>query len=128
MPQQIEASSVKNGTYVMIDGEPCVVRSMSKSSPGKHGSAKCKIKARGVFDDKDRHITKPGDTMMMSPDVEKKVGQIVSREGGSIAQVMDMDTYETEEMELPDDLNAGEGDEIEFWVIDDRKLVKGLNE
>ena len=111
----------------MIDGEPCVVRSVSKSSPGKHGSAKMKIKARGVFDDKDRHITKPGDTMMMSPDVDKKFGQIVSRDG-NIAQVMDMDTYETEEMELPDDLSAGEGEEIEFWVIDDRKLVKGLKE
>ncbi|QKQ98021.1 translation initiation factor IF-5A [Candidatus Nanohaloarchaea archaeon] len=126
MPRQIEASKVNSGTYIMLDGEPCEVRSMSKSSPGKHGSAKCKIKARGVFDDKDRHVTKPGDAMLMSPDVDKKIGQVVSREG-DIAQVMDMDTYETEEMELPEDLNAGEGDEIEYWVIDDRKLVKGLN-
>ncbi len=127
MPQQMEASSVSKGTYIMIDGEPCIVRGKSKSSPGKHGSEKIKIKARGVFDDKDRHITKPGDTMMMSPDVDKKIGQIVSKEG-TIAQVMDMDTYETEEMELPEDLNVSEGEEIEFWVIDDRKLVKGKNE
>jgi len=123
----MEASDASEGTYLMIDDEPCEVRSISMSSPGKHGSAKAKIKARGVFDDKDRHITKPGDTMMMSPDVDKKIGQVVSRDG-SIAQVMDMDTYETEEMELPDDLSAGEGDEIEYWVIDDRKLVKGLKE
>lgn len=111
----------------MLDDEPCEVRSMSKSSPGKHGSAKAKIKARGVFDGKDRHVTKPGDAMLMSPDVEKKVGQVVSRDG-SIAQIMDMDTYETEEMELPDDLDAGEGDEIKYWVIADRKLVKGLKD
>ncbi|MFB6158041.1 MAG: translation initiation factor IF-5A [Candidatus Nanohalobium sp.] len=127
MPQQMEASELSSGTYVMIDEEPCEVRSTSKSSPGKHGSAKVKIKARGVFDDKDRHVTKPGDAMMMSPDVDKKIGQVVSRDG-NIAQVMDMDTYETEEMQLPDDLSAGEGDEIEYWVIDDRKLVKGLKE
>lgn len=126
MPQQVEASSLREGSYVIIDGEPCKVRGKSKSSPGKHGSAKIKLKARGVFDGKDRHITKPGDKMMLSPDIDKKVGQIVSRDG-NIAQVMDMDTYETEEMELPEDLNAGEGQEIEFWVIDDRKLVKGLN-
>lgn len=125
MPRQIEASSVKSGSMIMIDGEPCEVRSMSKSSPGKHGSAKCKIKARGIFDDKDRHITKPGDSMLMSPDVDKKEGQIVSREG-DIAQVMDMDTYETEEMELPGDLDAGEGETIKYWVVDDRVLVKGL--
>lgn len=125
MPQQIEASSVRNGTFIMIDGEPCEVRSMSKSSPGKHGSAKAKIKARGVFDDKDRHITKPGDAMLMSPDIEKKEGQVVSKDG-NIAQVMDMDSYETEEMQLPDDLDASEGDQIKYWVIDDRKLIKGL--
>jgi len=125
MPRQIEASSVKNGSMIMIEGEPCEVRSMSKSSPGKHGSAKCKIKARGIFDEKDRHVTKPGDAMLMSPDVDKKEGQIVSREG-NIAQVMDMDTYETEEMELPENLDAGEGETIKYWVVDERVLVKGL--
>lgn len=125
MPRQVEASSVKSGSMIMIEGEPCEVRSMSKSSPGKHGSAKCKIKARGIFDEKDRHITKPGDSMLMSPDVDKKEGQVVSRDG-DIAQVMDMDTYETDEMQLPDDLDANEGDTIKYWVVDDRKLIKGL--
>ncbi|MFB6147246.1 MAG: translation initiation factor IF-5A [Candidatus Nanohaloarchaea archaeon] len=127
MAKQVEASSLKGGSYVMIDGEPCEVRSTSKSSPGKHGSAKIKIKARGMFDDKDRHITKPGDSMMMSPDIDKKVGQVVSKDG-NIAQVMDMDTYETEEMELPEDLEAHEGDEIKYWQVEDRKQVKGLKE
>jgi translation initiation factor 5A len=125
MPTQMEASDLSNGSYVMIDDEPCEVRSVSMSSPGKHGSAKAKIKARGVFDEKDRHITKPGDSMMMSPDIEKKEGQIVSIDG-DIAQVMDMDTYETGEMQMPDDLNVSENDTIEYWVISDRKLVKGL--
>lgn len=125
MPHQTEAGKVREGSYIIIDGDPCEVRSVSKSSPGKHGSAKAKIKAKGVFDGKNRHITKPVDSNMMSPSVERKTGQVVSKEG-SIAQVMDMDTYETEEMELPEDLDASEGDEIEFQVFDDRKLVKGL--
>ncbi len=125
MPKQIEASSVKSGSMIMLDGEPCEVRSMSKSSPGKHGSAKCKIKARGVFDEKDRHVTKPGDANLMSPDVNKKEGQIVSKDG-NIAQVMDMDTYETEEMQLPADLDASEGQQLKYWEIDGRILVKGL--
>jgi translation initiation factor 5A len=125
VPHQTEAGKVREGSYIIIDGDPCEVRSVSKSSPGKHGSAKAKIKAKGVFDGKNRHITKPVDSNMMSPSVERKTGQVVSKEG-SIAQVMDMDTYETEEMELPEDLDASEGDEIEFQVFDDRKLVKGL--
>lgn len=127
MPQQVEAGKLRNGSFVMIDGEPCEVRSVSKSSPGKHGSAKAKIKARGLFDEKDRHITKPADTMMMSPDMDKKIGQIVSQEG-DVAQVMDMDTYETEDMEIPDEFDISEGDKINYWVVDDRKLFKGVEE
>jgi len=125
VPHQTEAGKVREGSYVIIECDPCEVRSVSKSSPGKHGSAKAKIKAKGVFDGKNRHITKPVDSNMMSPSVERKTGQVVSKEG-KIAQVMDMDTYETEEMQLPEDLDASEGDEIEFQVFDDRKLVKGL--
>lgn len=127
MPKQVEAGKVRKGSIVMIDGEPCEVRGVSKSSPGKHGSAKAKIKARGLFDEKDRHITKPGDAMMMSPDLDKKVGQVVSKDG-NIAQVMDMEDYETGSMELPEDLEANEGDKIKYWVVDDRKLVKGLSD
>ncbi|MFB6116594.1 MAG: translation initiation factor IF-5A [Candidatus Nanosalina sp.] len=127
MPQQVEAGKLRNGSFVMIDGEPCEVRSVSKSSPGKHGSAKAKIKARGLFDEKDRHITKPADTMMMSPDLDKKEGQVVSIDG-NIAQVMDMDSYETEEMEIPEEFDASEGDVVDYWVVDDRKLVKGVKE
>jgi len=127
MPKQVEAGKLRNGSFVMIDGEPCEVRSVSKSSPGKHGSAKAKIKARGLFDEKDRHITKPADTLMMSPDMDKKIGQIVSQEE-DVAQVMDMDTYETEDMQIPDEFDVSEGDKINYWVIDDRKLFKGVEE
>ena len=127
MPQQVEAGKLRNGSFVMIDGEPCEVRDVSKSSPGKHGSAKAKIKARGLFDEKDRHITKPADTMMMSPDLDKKEGQVVSIDG-NIAQVMDMDSYETEEMDIPDEFDASEGDTVNYWVVDDRKLFKGVQE
>jgi len=126
MPRQVEAKSVKKGSYIMIDDEPCEVRKTKKSAPGKHGHAKYRIQARGVFDDKTRTVTKPGDRKLMSPDVNKKIGQIVSRDG-SIAQVMDMDTYETEEMQMPDDLSVSEGEEIEYWVIADRNLIKGKN-
>jgi len=127
MPTQIEAGKVRDGTYVIIDEEPCEVRNVSKSSPGKHGSAKAKIKAKEIFGGKNKHVTKPVDSMMMSPDVEKKIGQIVSKEG-NIGQVMDMDTYETEEMELPEDLSVSEGQEIEYKKIEDRRLVLGVKD
>ncbi|MDY6770660.1 MAG: translation initiation factor IF-5A [Candidatus Nanohaloarchaea archaeon] len=127
MPHQIEAKSVGKGDYIMLEDEPCKVKKTKKSAPGKHGHAKYRIQAVGVFDDKTRNITKPGDAMLMSPDVDKKVGQIVSKDG-DIAQVMDMETYETEEMQMPDDLDVSEGEEIRYWVIADKKMVKGKHQ
>lgn len=127
MPHQVEAKSVSKGDYIILEDEPCKVRKTKKSAPGKHGAAKYRIQAVGVFDDQTRTVTKPGDTMLMSPDVDKKVGQIVSLDG-DIAQVMDMDTYETEEMKMPDDLSVSEGEEINYWVIGDRKMIKGKHQ
>lgn len=127
MPSQVKAKGVSKGSYIIIDDEPCEIRKVNKSSPGKHGAAKYRIQAEGVFDDRTRNITKPGDTMLLSPSIGKEVGQIVSKDG-QMAQVMNMDSYETEAMKLPEDLNISEGEEIQFWDIEGRYLIKGKND
>lgn len=124
MGQQVEASSLKKGSYVIIDDEPCIVKEAKKSAPGKHGHAKMKIRAEGMFDGQGYNETVPAEHKMMAPTIQKKTGQIVSRDG-EMAQVMDMDTYQTEEMQLPDDLDVGEGEEISYWLVEDRKMIKG---
>lgn len=124
MGQQVEASGLKKGSYVMIDDEPCEVKEAKKSAPGKHGHAKMKIRAEGVFDGQTRNETVPAEHKMLAPTINKKTGQVVSKDG-NVAQVMDMDTYETEDMELPDDLDVAEGEEIKFWDIEGRNLIKG---
>ena len=126
MPKQVEVSSVRKGGYILVDEEPCEVKTVNKSSPGKHGAAKFKIRAEGVFDGQTRNMVKKGGTKMLSPNIEKKVGQVVSI-SGDIAQIMDMDTYQTEEMKLPDDLDVSEGEEIVYWSFEGRYLVKGKN-
>ena len=40
MSRPVELGSLKAGSYVIIDGEPCRIVEMTKSKPGKHGSAK----------------------------------------------------------------------------------------
>lgn len=127
MPKQVEVGSVREGGYILVDEEPCEVKKVNKSSPGKHGAAKYKIRAEGVFDGQTRNMVKKGGSKMLSPNIEKKVGQVVSI-SGDIAQIMDMDTYQTEEMKLPEDLDISEGEEIMFWNIEGRYLVKGKNE
>lgn len=124
MSQQVEASSLSKGSYVLIDGEPCEVKEASKSMAGKHGHAKVSIRAVSIFDGRSYQEKVGADHKMMSPTINKKTGQIVSKDG-TMAQVMDMDTYETEEMKLPDDLDVDEGGEISYWEVEGRKLVKG---
>lgn len=124
MGSQIEASSLKKGSYVIIDDEPCEVKEAKKSAPGKHGHAKMKIRAEGIFDGQSYNETVPAEHKMMSPTINKKTGQVVSKDG-RMAQVMDMDTYETQEMKLPDDLDVAEGGEIKYWEIEGRNLIKG---
>lgn len=108
----------------MIDDEPCEVKEAKKSAPGKHGHAKMKIRAEGIFDGQGYNETVPAEHKMMAPTIHKKTGQVVSKDG-NLAQVMDMDSYETEEMQLPDDLDVSEGEEIKYWEIEGRKLIKG---
>jgi len=56
-PERVGA--LKEGRYVIIDDEPCKIEKIQTSAPGKHGSAKSRIDARGIFDNKRRSIVKP---------------------------------------------------------------------
>ena len=90
----VKVGQLKKGNYVLIDDVPCKVTSISTSSPGKHGAAKAKIEARGVFDGKKRGDLKPTTAEIAAPVMEKKTAQVISMAGDMI-QLMDMETYET---------------------------------
>ncbi len=125
--KQIEAKQAKKGTYVMIDDVPCVVIDLKVASTGKHGAAKCRIIAEGITDGKRREITVPGNTKIQSPNVDKRKGQIIAVLGDTV-QVMDLETYEVFDMNLPENLKneVKEGAEAEYWVLAgrDRVLMK----
>ncbi len=125
--RQIEAKQVKKGTYVMIDDVACVVTDVRVSSPGKHGSAKCRIIAEGIADGKRREITLPGSAKIPSPAVDKRKAQVISITG-EMAQLMDLENYEVFELKIPEDMKGQlvEGAEAEYWVLAgrDRVLVK----
>lgn len=123
MPRQVEAKSLGKGNYILIDDEPCEVKKVNKSSPGKHGSAKIKVQAEGIFDGKLRNITKPADRKVLAPEVDKRIGQVVSI-SGSTAQLMDMESYETLEIKVPEDKELEEGSEVDYWIVAGRKLLK----
>ena len=103
-----------------MDGEPCHVVDVAKSKPGKHGSAKARIVAVGVFDNTKRTLVKPVDLQCEVPIIEKKAGQIIALLPSSV-QVMDLENYEVLEAPMPEEEELknklASGVEVEYWRI-----------
>jgi translation initiation factor 5A len=121
--EQKQVRELQEGNYIMIDDAACKISSYSTAKPGKHGSAKATIDARGVFDDKKRSLSQPVDAKVYVPIVERKGAQVVSVDGDE-AQVMDLDSYQTITMAVPDGEDFSPDDEIEFLEFEgQRKIV-----
>ena len=98
----VDASSLKPGKYVVIDDAPCRVVDITRSKPGKHGEAKLRIVGIGVFDDRKRELFKPAGHKVHAPMIDKRTAQVLTIVGGDV-QLMDMETYETFELPMPED-------------------------
>jgi translation initiation factor 5A len=120
--EQKEVRDLQEGNYLMIDDAACKINAYSTAKPGKHGSAKARIEAVGVFDGKKRSLSQPVDAKIWVPIIERKQGQVVSVSGNDM-QVMDLETYETTTMRIPDDVDVSPDDEIEFLELDDKRKV-----
>lgn len=120
MSRPVDVGELRVGGYMMIDGEPCRIVDISKSKPGKHGSAKARIVAIGVFDNQKRQFVKPVDLGAEIPIIDKRAGQVFSVNPNGV-QIMDLETFEYIDAPFPEeeDLKAKlvAGVEIEYWKI-----------
>lgn len=119
MSKPMDLGALKVGSYIIIDGEPCRIVDYAKSKPGKHGSAKARIVAVGVFDDAKRTLVKPVAAQVEVPIIEKKAGQVIALLPAAV-QVMDLETYEIIEAPLPEEeikSKLASGVEVEYWQI-----------
>ncbi len=94
-----KAGRVKKGQWIIINGAICKVTDVQISSPGKHGSAKVRITAIGVFDGQKRQLLRPSDADVEVPVMKRKTGQVLAIMGDSV-QIMDMSDYSTFEIPL----------------------------
>lgn len=120
--QQKEVRDLQEGNYVMLDGSPCKITAYSTAKPGKHGSAKARVEGRGVFDDKKRSISQPVDQKIWVPMIDRKQGQVVSVQNGD-AQIMDLETYETFTIRVPDGVSLASDDEIEYLEFEGQRKI-----
>ncbi len=113
---------------MIVDDHPCRIVDITKSKPGKHGAAKARIVAIGIFDGVKRSLVKPVDASTEIPIIDKRPGQVFSVNPNSV-QIMDLETYEYVDASFPEeeDLKAKLtiGTEIEYWKIMGRiKIVR----
>lgn len=124
--QYTTVGDLKVGSYVVIDGEPCRVVDITKAKTGKHGSAKANVVAIGLFTGQKRTIMAPVDQQVEVPIIEKHVGQILADKGDTV-QIMDLETYETFDIEKPKEPELADkirpGAEVEYWSVMGRKKI-----
>lgn len=116
----------KPGAYIMIDGEPCKVMDFAKFKTGKHGSAKARLVAIGIFDEKKRDVLSPADSQVQVPIIEKKKAQVITV--GELAQLMDLSDYSTFESVIPEEFKGKleAGMEVEYWKFGNRTIIKAM--
>lgn len=125
--KQVSIGELKKGNYVVVDGVASTVSDIQISRPGKHGHAKIRMTAVGILDDKKRVIVMPGHDKIDVPIIGKKSAQVLSVENG-IANVMDMETYETFDLKVPEDLKDQviSGVTVVYWEILTDRVIKQI--
>ncbi|NHJ38827.1 MAG: translation initiation factor IF-5A [Asgard group archaeon] len=132
-----DANSIKRGSYILVDEEPCQVIDLSHSKTGKHGHAKIRMEVIGIFDKKKRSPVMPSTAKVQVPIIDKRNAQVISLEGEEMS-VMDSETYETLSIPKPANeehlsklqeiVNAGKTAEVEYWIVMNRFLVNRVKE
>jgi len=121
--EQAEVRELKASRYVIIDDEPCKIVSMTTSKPGKHGEAKARIEAIGVFDKQKRSVVFPVKHKVDVPMVEKKSAQVIAIMGDTV-QLMDTQNYEVFELPITEGARIEQGKEIIYLeALGKRKLM-----
>ncbi|MCC2648718.1 MAG: eif5a [Nitrososphaeraceae archaeon] len=121
----IKERLIKCLVQAMIDGEPCRIVSYDHSKPGKHGSAKARVAAMGVFDGSRHSLVSPVSANVEVPLIDKRNGQVISI-SDRMLQIMDLETFEVfETSSVEDEIRdkIRQGGEVEYWKVMERVKI-----
>jgi len=111
---RVEIRTLKVGRYVSVDEKAYKILSISKSKPGKHGSAKARIEMEDIFTgQKKSHVGTVTDSIHV-PLIEKGSAIITHIEGQEV-HAMDNKTYETLILPKDEEMSLEGGKEI-LWM------------
>ncbi len=120
----ISATEAKPGTNILIEDEPYTVKKIDISKTGKHGASKCRIEASGIINGQKKIMAVAGHERFEVPMVDKRKGQVLSV--GDKASVMDLESFETIDMDVPEELKSeiDTNSSVEYWDIEGQKIIK----
>jgi len=123
--EMTEVGKLKEGRFIVVDGEPCRIIGYTTSAPGKHGHAKAKIDVIGLFDNQKRSVIKPTSAKIEVPLIERGNAQVLALLPNA-AQLMNLITYETFELPIPMNLRGEvkEGVEVEYMQALGRRKIE----
>jgi translation initiation factor 5A len=125
--EMTEVGKLKEGRFIIIEDEPCRIVGFTTSAPGKHGHAKAKIDAIGLFDGQKRSLVRPTNAKIEVPIIERGSAQVLALMPNT-AQLMDLATYETFELPIPMTLRGElrEGIEVEYVRALGRRKIERI--
>ena len=109
---------------MVIDDEPCKILDLTTSKPGKHGEAKARIVAVGLFDGGKRSVVFPVTHKVQVPIIDKRNAQVVSIQGSEV-QLMDMENFEMFNLHIEDEYKdkLEPGQEIQYQEALGRRMI-----
>lgn len=120
----INATGVKVGTNIIVNGVPCTVKIIDISKTGKHGHSKSRIEAVGIINGQKKVFVVPGHERLEVPFVEKRKAQVLSV--NEKISVMDSESFETFEIPCSDEIKSQleENSNVEYWDVEGEKIIK----
>lgn len=121
-------NELRKGDTILVDDQfICKITDISLSAPGKHGHAKARIEAVGLLDDKKRVFIMSAEDRAKIPIIEKRTAQVISVTGDKV-QLMDMETYDVFETNVPEEFKEKlvDGVQVTYSDLMGQKVIKGI--
>ena len=111
---RVEIRTLKVGRFCVVEDEAYKILSISKSKPGKHGSAKARLELVNIFSDKKiSHVGTVTDSISV-PMIEKGTAMVTHIDGAEV-HAMNMRDHSMMILPMEDEMNIEAGKEI-MWM------------
>uniref|UniRef100_A0A7S3IK50 Eukaryotic translation initiation factor 5A n=1 Tax=Strombidium inclinatum TaxID=197538 RepID=A0A7S3IK50_9SPIT len=100
--EKVDSNRLKNGSLVMVKGNPCKVTEVTTAKPGKHGSAKVILKGRDILTAKVYECTYHAGDMVDAP-LTKRVEYTLLNIDDCTLELLDQNGEVKSDVNLPEE-------------------------